>query len=190
MSSQVIDKGISRLAYQFIDSEKFIKFLRSFLDQFQYLQDENDNLAALRYLDTAEGAQLDGIGEIVGKERPDGETDELYRLLIKAKIIQNRTVMIVDETTELLSFMFGGIEVRYFLLENLKPRYDISSLLTADEQALIADLPLLIGLGFVEYHMYNGADTFSFSDDPEGLGFGDISNTGVGGNFAKIITSI
>ncbi|MCK5603159.1 DUF2612 domain-containing protein [Candidatus Pacearchaeota archaeon] len=187
MSSQVIDKGISRLAYQFIDSEKFIEFLTSFLDQFQYLEDENDNLATLRYLDTAEGVQLDGIGEIVGKERPEGMSDGLYLLLIRAKIIQNKTVMVVDETTELISFMLSGVEVRYFLPTNLRPEYHIGRLLTVDEQALINGLPLLIGLGFVEYRMYNGATTFSFAEDPEGLGFGTLADANIGGNFASII---
>lgn len=188
MSSTVIDKGIYRLAYQFSDSAKFIAFLTVFLTELQYLEDQNQNLLTLRYLDTAEGVQLDGIGEIVGRIRPSGMSDDLYRLLIRAKIILNKTVMVVDETLDLISFMLSGAKVRYFLPVNLYPRYDIDQLLTSDEQTLVTELPQLIGIGEVTYSMYNGDDeTFSFAEDPTGKGFDLLSNPGVGGNFAVLL---
>lgn len=115
--------------------------------------------------------------------------DDLYRLLIKAKIIRNQTAMTVDDTLRLITFTLGiETEVRYFLPENLKPRYDIGKLLTPFEEDLLDDFPVLIGIDSVEYHSYDGGNTFSFLDDATGLGFGDINNDAIGGRFAQNIT--
>lgn len=116
--------------------------------------------------------------------------DNLYRLLIRAKIIKNQTAMTVDDTLKLISFTFGDVEVRYFLSENLKPRYDIGKELNLFESSLLSDFPILIGLDSVKYHSYSETTSFGFSDDLDAFafGFGDINNSNLGGNFAKIIT--
>lgn len=228
MSNETVLKGLSRLAYQYSDSEKFKGFLTAFLDEFQYLQDQNELLATMRTLDNSQGVQLDGLGEIIGLERPsepielagifgfvnddealgfgtttDSEVggnwlsvnsittqpigDNLYRLLLRARAVQNRISMRVDETTSLISFMFSGARVRYFLEENLEPRYDIEKLLTPFEQNLLKDLPVLIGIDTVEYHTYAQDTTFGFAGDPDALGFGSTTDPNLGGNFASIV---
>lgn len=227
MSDNIIIKGLSRLAFQFNESEKFKSFLTAFLDEFQYLDDQNENLKALRTLDASQGVQLDGVGEIVGLERPyetietaglfgfssddtakgfgdlnnpdlggnflDIRTssqligDDLYRLLLKAKIIQNKIAMTVDETTELISFMLGGTAVRYFLPTNLEPRYDIARVLDPFEQNLFQNFPTILGIGSATFHSYDPESVFSFAEDTDGLGFGDLGDPNLGGNFSIII---
>jgi len=72
-------KGLGRLAYQFSDSPNLLAFLQAFLDEFDELQASGQDLLSNRYLDTAEGVQLDGIGEIVGLDRPSlAITDGLF----------------------------------------------------------------------------------------------------------------
>lgn len=227
LSDPVINKGLSRLAYQFSDSEKFKGFLTSFLAEYEELNISGLKLLNERYLDTAVGKQLDGIGEIVGLSRPykdvdaagifgfvgdltalgfgtlnDSDTggnfwdgisqnvligDDLYRLLIRAKIIKNQTAMTVDDTTRLISFTFGDVPVRYYLITNLHPRYDIGKYLTPFETGLLEDFPVLIGIEDVTYHSMYEETSFAFSDDPEGFGFGDINDADIGGIFAKQI---
>ena len=227
MSNDIIIKGLSRLAYQFEDSVNFKSFIETFLRQFQDLEISNLQLLNERYLNTAVGKQLDGIGEIVGLERPEKDKDlagifgfkfdltalgfgdindpdiggnfwdgvsskvligdDLYRLLLRAKIIKNQTAMTVDDTLRLISFTFGNIDVRYFLTTNLKPRYDIGKILTPFEISLLPDLPVLIGIDIVEYHIVPEFDAFGFDGDPDALGFGDINDPNVGGNFSEII---
>jgi hypothetical protein len=224
--SEVIEKGIARLVYQFNSSSKFQDFLEAFLQQLQDLKISDLQLLNERYLDTAVGAQLDGIGEIVGIDRPKaaidiigafgfltdntargfGSTiadiggnfvnknsteeligDDLYRIIIRVKIIKNQTAMTVDDTTRLISFMFGNVEVRYFLFENLKPIYAIGKIITPLEIFLLDNIPILIGIEDVTYFMSYNENAFSFDGDISGLGFGDINNPLIGGNFAKII---
>ena len=242
--SEVVEKGISRLAYQFKNSVKLQEFLEAFLAEFEELRISGLQLLNERYLNDAVGVQLDGIGEIVGLPRPEKDVDiaglfgflddptalgfgditdsdiggnfwdgvsdfvlvgdNLYRLLIRAKIIENKTAMTVDDTLRLISFTFDGAVIRYFQSAFLEPRYDILKDLTIFEEGLLADLPVLIGIDSVEYHTYTDG-TFSFFGDPDptGLGFGDINSHGyslaygsgyasislpsIGGNFAKIV---
>lgn len=225
--SDAIIKGLNRLAYQFSNSEKFKGFITSFLQQFEDLRISELQLLNERYLDTAVGIQLDGIGEIVGIDRPTATIDiigafgfltddtargftdlndlelggnfvgldsskelvgdDLYRIVIRAKIIKNQTAMIVDDTTRLISFMFGDIEVRYFLFVNLNPIYAIGKIISPLEEFLLDNVPVLIGIENVTYISYNGEETFSFYEDPTGEGFGDINDPLIGGNFAKLI---
>ena len=225
--SDVISKAIDRLAYQFEDSAKFQGFLTAFLTEYQELENSGLQLLNERYLDTAIGVQLDGIGEIVGVERIMGSIDiigafgfdndpnaqgfgtlltatiggnfisygsnkqliddETYRKVIRAKIIINQTAMTVDDTTRLISFMFGGVPVRYTLTTNLQPVYNIRKIIDQTDIFLLDLIPILIGIENVTYISSFNEDAFSFSGDPTGLGFGSINNPEIGGNFSKII---
>ena len=229
--SDIVGKGLSRLAYQFSDSTKLQGFLEAFLEEYQEIENTNLQLLNERYLDTAIGAQLDGIGEIVGLPRPSKETNPLstldsfgflsdstakgftdlfdsslggpfitlggatelvddddYRIMIRGRIIKNQIAMTVDETLNLLSFMFGtDVEIRYFLFDNLKPIYSIGIPFDYTNLYLLDDFPVLIGLEGVTFQSSFGEDSFSFDGDPTGLGFGDINDANIGGNFAKII---
>ena len=75
---------------------------------------------ASRELATAAGAQLDGIGQIVGLTRPDGATDETYRALIYVQISILRssgTYEQVYEATALLSTPLGGTTPKIEIVE-------------------------------------------------------------------------
>lgn len=226
--SNVVEKGMSRLAYQFKNSVKFQEFIEAFLAEYEELRISGLQLLNERYLNDAVGVQLDGIGEIVGLPRPEkavdiaglfgflddptalgfGDVDDseiggnfwdgisatvligdnLYRLLIRAKIIENKTAMTVDDTLRLISFTFDNARVRYFQSAFLEPRYDIIKNLTPFEEGLLNDFPVLIGIDDVEYHTYSdGVFSFYGDPDPTGLGFGDITDANVGGIFAKVV---
>ncbi len=143
-----------------------------------------DDLTALGFGDINDSETGGNFLSLGANKSPIG--DDLYRLLIRAKIIENKTAMTVEDTLRLISFVFD-IEIRYFLPENLKPRYDIGKELNPFESNLLASFPVLIGIDTVEYHSYSETAPFGFLDDPDALGFGDINDTNVGGIFAKII---
>lgn len=226
--SNPIEKGLRRLAWQFTDSLNFKAFIEAFLSELKELDDSGEQLLLERYLDTAVGAQLDGIGEIVGLPRPTAPNtepgffgfvndptalgfgdlydpllgghfisfdlyrviidDDTYRHLIRAKIIKNQTAMTVEDTIRLISFLYGEVEVRYFLEVNLLPRYDIGKILSDFEKELLETfLPTLIGIDKVNYHTVYTSTPFSFAEDINGLGFGDINDPLLGGDFARIL---
>jgi len=224
----MIQPYLDRLAFQFSDSNNLKDMLTAHLTDFDSISLSYDELLSDRYLDTAQGVQLDGIGEIVGLKRSSASTniigafgflsddtsqgfgtlddsdvggnfislgstaqligDDLYRILIKVKIQVNKTAMTNEDVIAMISFALDGVEVRYILPSNTKPSYEIGKLLTPFEILVILPLiPVLIGIDKAEYKtMYNDTP-FGFADDPSSFGFGSLTNSSVGGNFATLI---
>jgi len=215
----------NRLAEQFKNKPLINGFLEAFVDR--ELESAECDLLTKRWLNTAVGKQLDGIGEIVGKSRPYlplDETnffgfeedldalgfttltnlevggfqaqlnpplatlanDDIYRILIKAKIFQNSSSMTVDETLNILSAIFDT-KIRYFLPTNLYPMYEINKSFYSFEESIIKDLPQTIGIGEVQYKVSPKDSGFGFAEDPNALGFTTLSDNSIGGNFAKFL---
>lgn len=219
----ITDKGIGRLASQYDsstefqgykhgDSTKFQAYIEGFLAEYEELEISRLKLLNDRWLDTANGINLDNIGEIVGIERPtvpqalvdffgfsDDPTslgfgsdiqpsvggqffdensgteiladDDVYLFAIRGQIILNFTSMTAPETVELLSFLVGGAQVRYYLNGNLHPVYEIYKTITLAESIVIESLPTILGVDDIVY-ISTDASAFGFFDDPTALGFG------------------
>ena len=224
----MIETYLNRLASQFKDSENLRGLLSAHLLDFEDISISLDDLLSDRYLDTAQGVQLDGIGEIVGLERPvapidlvgafgflDDPTaqgfgklsdtdiggnfvklsgtsqpigDDLYRTLLRVKIQVNKTAMTNEDVIDIISFAFGGILVRYALIINTKPTYEIGKILTQFEIDVILPLiPVMIGIDVADYKVMHNETPFGFNGDDTSLGFGTLADSNVGGNFAKFI---
>lgn len=65
------DQAISRIAYQYQGAERFKGFVRALVGEYDTLYETLLALETRLDIDKSEGAQLDGIGEIVGQPRPD-----------------------------------------------------------------------------------------------------------------------
>lgn len=79
-----------------------------------------ESVVASRELATAAGVQLDGIGQIVGLNRPDGATDASYRALLYVQISILRSSGTYDQVYEacaLLSTPLGGTTPRIEIVE-------------------------------------------------------------------------
>lgn len=186
MDTQV-PPSIDRLLYQYEDSPNFVALLNALLTQATDLFDSRVQLQLERSLETAIGTQLDGIGAIVGIDRPFGETDDRYRWIVRVKIMINNTDMTIDNTLNLVSYILGGTKVIYTLLNNLAPRFEIARELTQTESDLVHLIPSPLGIAPAIGVVINPVETFSFFDDPTGKGFGDLNNPAVGGNFASLV---
>ena len=224
--SNLKEKGLGRLAFQFEQSENLKGLISAQLDSFEELDDTFNDLLSDRLLDKAVGKQLDGLGDILGFPRPflpidvsgvfgfltdptskafgdinnpssggnfvgfNGTRqiagDDTYRTLLKARTVINRSSMTVEETIETLVATYGA-KVRYILTTNLSPTYNIEKVLDGSDIALLKTLPILIGLGDVTYISSDTFTPFGFDGDPSALGFTDINNTDLGGNFAQIL---
>jgi hypothetical protein len=73
---------------QYAEKPRLAALLASYTQEIQELEDAIWAVRLGRFLDNAEGAQLDVIGKLVG-ERRDGRADNVYRILITAKIRVN-----------------------------------------------------------------------------------------------------
>lgn len=98
------------------DQEKnnFQKLLKAMIDSMQEIDNQNQALIFERFLDTAMGVNLDGIGEIVGLARVPGQNDEDYREDIKFQIFVNRSNGTPEEMISILKYLTDAQKIWYY----------------------------------------------------------------------------
>lgn len=231
--------GVARTRYteQFKGKPVFDKYIQLLLSGFEELQEVARQLQQERSIDTAVGAQLDVIGEIVGRPRglvsaelfeyfgfqtapqagsfgsltdpavgapwyslgaPTGisrqPSDEEYRLILKAKIIKNRTLSRPEDVIEAYKFLFGTSTVIVDEPETGKVRIGIGKILSAVERGLLFGLdgvgtllPKTVGVEYT-YSEFNAGRVFATEGFPGSMGTGDLNDPDVGGFLTNLIT--
>lgn len=101
------DQGVARLIAQYPGKPRLEALLRIYLDEVQQIEVALFDLATDRFLDVAIGAQLDGIGDIVGQER-QGLSDVDYRPLLRARVQANRSEGTVPDIYEVAVATLDG----------------------------------------------------------------------------------
>ncbi len=121
-------------------------------------------------------------------------SDEEYRMILKAKIIKNRTNSTPEQVIEAYKFVFGVPEV---FLEEYAPaavRIGIGKILTNVERSLLFDLggagallPKTIGVNYT-YTEFQAGRVFATEGFPGGQGVGDLNDPTVGGILTNLVT--
>lgn len=102
------DTAIDRLIDHFKEKPRIEILVRAFIGILQSLEDLTIDLIARRALDTAEGVQLDGLGEIVVELRGE-KADLLYRVFLAAAILANRCHGRSSQILEIVGLLPGEI---------------------------------------------------------------------------------
>lgn len=132
-----VSRSRDLIVEQFEDSDKFQKIIESFSRQVQEVEDVLFNLRVLRYLLTAEGSQLDGIGEIVGEPR-NGKNDDDYRFAINFRIFINKSF---GQMEIISNFLFQSLpEDTVFTIEENYPAAVNVLVQSIDIQTLPTDI--------------------------------------------------
>lgn len=197
-TTDYIEEARGRLTYQFEEKDIIDRYLQLLIKEQESLQTAFKDLLQLRYVDTAFGATLDIIGNIVGQDRiplpgylfdtegfviPD---DETYRLLIKAKIIKNNTDCTPESVIYGVEFILGvegatiqeGKDASYIVyvpryLSSLE-KYLISGIVTDYYTYTLLPKPVGVRVEFVEFV---GTNFFAFVGVPNAKGFGEFTGT-------------
>ncbi|UAV84552.1 hypothetical protein PHB09_056 [Pseudomonas phage PHB09] len=227
----------SRVTEQFKNKRNYDKYLQLLLSGKVELQKVVKDTMQLRSLDTAVGAQLDTIGEIVGRPRglvtsdifyyfgfegsknaesfssttdptvggqwysldaPLGisraPSDDEYRIILKAKIIKNRTFARPEDVISAYKFLFGASKVTIEELGTAEVRIGIGKILNNVERGLLFDLggagqllPKPVGVNYT-YTEFQADRVFATEGFPDALGTGDLNDTTVGGFLSNLIT--
>lgn len=136
------------------------------------------------------GAPWYSLGDTTTSSRET--TDEEYRIILKAKILQNRTNATPEDFISAYQFLFGTSKVTIDEYATAKVRATIGRPLTTTERSLLFDLegvgnllpkPLGVQITFVEYETDR---VFAFEGYPNAKGFGDYYDSSVGGVLASI----
>ena len=114
-----VQRAIALLAGQFqqslLDGEysRFQRLIQALVTQFQEIDNVNQELKFNRSIDTSEGVQLDGLGQILGLARLPDESDDAYREKLKFQIFINKSNGTPEEVIAILKFLTKASKVRY-----------------------------------------------------------------------------
>lgn len=104
--------AVSRLASQFKDSPKIQALMAAIVEPLTALENDADSLKSKRWIDTAEGRQLDGCGHIVGEPRL-GIDDESYRAAIRFRVFVNTSNGTPSDLIRGLKFLTNPTDCQY-----------------------------------------------------------------------------
>jgi len=117
--TNVVERAIVLLASQFRKSSStenlsnMQKFVKAFAESIQDLENANWQLKTERNLDNSQGVQLDGLGQILGLDREEDESDTDYRERLKFQIFINQSHGTPEELIAILIFITNATKVRY-----------------------------------------------------------------------------
>lgn len=175
-----------------------INLLTPFLQQVQLVEYMESDLDTLRWLDTAYGVQLDGLGDILQVSR-DGRTDDEYRVALKFQVYINKSS---GEPEVIIAFVKDFTNATKVRLQEAYPAglfifTDGTSVLTeinlsaAIEQIMAAGVKLR-GIFYLDPDaVYFSFDWDGFPIDPQYKGFDELnyleSGEHVGGQLFELI---
>ena len=198
--SEVIDNisnhiaaGLNRLMAQYRNKPVLQNLLTVLLGRTQDVEDMLQGLQGRTNIAGSVGAQLDGIGYIVGQPR-NGEDDATYRALLLVRIAINVSRGTTEDIIGAFVLMTGASLVE--LRELYPAAFQLSTDVVITDPYVLSYLPFMVqlvkpaavDLVFISY--FDSSDPFEFASQditPEfGNGFGDISDPSIGGKLGAL----
>lgn len=104
-------EALANLAAQYKGKANIEAMLTAYINQVQDLEGVLFELLTERFIDDAEGVQVDGFGSIVGEAR-EGRSDADYKLAIQARIVLNLSNGTPEDLIALVRSVVGAAVVR------------------------------------------------------------------------------
>lgn len=182
------------------DDNNIRKLLKSWLGGVQYLEDVLQQLYSERRIDTAEGAQLDILGKLVGQKR-DGLTDDAYRRYIRARVSTNRSKGTLSEIIKVADLVVFDDDAYLHVQRQHTASYHfkVEDVVINDAaliEALISFLiaasaagvrPMLETWPEAEAQLFVLGGEGTTGNGKIGLGLGDSMNAATGGGLASAV---
>jgi hypothetical protein len=180
-------RGLARLATQFQGQPQLAALLSAFLDEVQAAEDALWTMVSGFVIGAATGVQLDTIGAILGMPR-NGLDDPTYTLYLRAQMLILVSAGEVETLLQIFRLTSGGaVTAQESTIAAVLVTIGQATTSSGATQAAILRRAAAAGVQVSLEWLNDTADnTFSFLEDPTGLGFDD--GTGhVGGVFASIL---
>lgn len=121
-------------------------------------------------------------------------SDDEYRLILKAKIIKNRTLASPEDVIAAYKFLFGASQVTLDETATAEVRIGIGKILNNVERGLLFDLggagqllPKPAGVSY-SYSEFQAGRVFATDGFPGAVGTGDLNDPTQGGFLSNLIT--
>lgn len=173
------EESIGNLVQQFKDKPNIESLLKSPGDALDLVAVDIKDLEEKMWLEQATGAALDNVGKILGRKRPEGQSDADYRYDLYTKVLINistgsqhqaLTILKRETDTDILSqniqvYDAGYAQVTVFILDYLK--------VAAIGGVKAIDNLFSAGVGTGVYVLDNTCtQAFAMDGDPADAGFG------------------
>jgi hypothetical protein len=142
--------------------------------------------------DPTVGGQWYSLNAPVGISREP--SDDEYRLILKAKIIKNRTMARPEDVIAAYKFLFGASQVTIDESSPAEVRIGIGKILNNVERGLLFDLggagqllPKPAGVSY-SYTEFQAGRVFATDGFPGAIGTGDLNDPSVGGFLSNLIS--
>lgn len=182
-------QALERLLEQYKRAGDFKALLNAINDQIQALEDAAFEMKDGRSIYNAVGAQLDAWGEILNTSR-QGLSDDEYRIILLGQVAVNNSKGTPEDLITIFNIFTRSIYVSYneiwpaavqLTAVGGNPLGDVNQIKDAIRRACPAGVSIDLfltapGVPFV----------FQGDPDPQGRGFGDLSDPDVGGFFVSI----
>ena len=178
--------ALDRLLSEYKNADNLRSIVSIFADALQTVENDVYDVYTLRGIDTAEGIQLDNIAAVLGLSR-SGLTDAQLKVRIYAKIAENTSRGTFEQVVGIFKLLTSADYVQAdeifpagLRLIAVNATYDIttaSDIVNAMYSAKAAGVKL-------DAVVVTGDNVFGFYGDADALGFGDVTDPLVGGNFA------
>lgn len=183
-------RAIDRLITQYKSKEKIEGLVKAFTNQLQLIENVGADLVNKRSIFDAAGIELDRWGNLLVEPR-FGLNDSDYRIQLIAKVAQNFS----EGTAEDLISMFKSLtRAAYIIYSEIYPAevsitaVDVDLIGDSNRIRSVLDLAKAAGVKITSA-IVTAANVFSFDGDtdPNSLGFGDVNDLNLGGQWASII---
>jgi len=168
-------RAISLLASQFREEDpegtltKFQKLIKVFVESMQDADNVDMTLQEFRWLDTAYGVQLDGLGEILGLARDPDESDTSYRERLRFQIFINNSNATPEEVIRVLAFLTDATKIWYHEYYPAAFQMSTDGLTFPNPPSSLVTAIQSVSPAAVQYTPITatyGTKPFSFSGDP------------------------
>lgn len=196
------DRLLGRRLEQFKNSPVLQAVIEAFAEQVQALEDSGQAIALIGSIDpvtsdpdsplygVGRGAQLRIIGRRIGQQWT-GESDDLYRLRLRARIRANKSSGTPEELYAVFVALFAGSgTARIDRADPATLIFRVGMPLDQSTAAVLLDFLRIAKVAGVrlllEWSTATDAASFAFAGGA-GLGFGDSSNSATGGAFSAAL---
>lgn len=175
------EESVARLLSQFKGKTKLEGMVSAQADQTQDEETTFFDLLDRLNIDISVGAQLDGIGEIIGEDRK-GKSDALYRIYLKARVLVNKSSGTAPQINEIADILIADAYAQTY-----REYYPAAWKIIVDDE-FPTDIDAVAELlsetraggvhGFLEYTEVDDDETFTFAD-------ADVAQTDAERGFAE-----
>lgn len=173
------------------------KFIAALAAPFQDLETALHQMIAMRNVNTSVGVHLSGLGKLVGRPRVGVSDDEIYRRMVRAQILTNKSNGRIDEVIAIAELLVYEPDAEYELDNQGNAAYVLrvtGIVLDWDIAELVTQFLAKATKGgvrvVVEWWTQLEPELFRFAPFTgvsASKGFGDVSNPAVGGHLASAL---